>query len=60
MYSRCFVTNDMNIKLIGVYRPPSSSATEFNLEFGEFISNNFSSNSRFLIVGDFNIDTGHT
>ena len=53
-----FVTNEMNIKLIGVYRPPSSSATEFNLEFGEFITNNFSSNSKCLIVGDFNIDIG--
>lgn len=47
--------NNRIVKLITIYRPPSTSENEFLLEFQELINYLISENGIFIITGDFNI-----
>ena len=46
------------IAIVGVYRPPSSSVSEFNIKLSNILSK-LNSYNQILLVGDFNMDIGN-
>lgn len=51
-----FKLNNIYYAIVGVYRPPSSSISDFNHFFFNNINQRIISNSNSVILGDFNID----
>ena len=47
--------NNCNVHLLGVYRPPNTNIQDFTLELHNFLSLNFTSDSKIIIAGDLNI-----
>ena len=52
------LANNKEYLLVGVYRTPSGSCTEFNLHFPKILDNRLVSTCNTIITGDFNIDIG--
>ena len=47
--------NNCNVHLLGIYRPPNTNIQDFILELHNFLSVNFTNDSKFIITGDLNI-----
>ena len=47
--------NYCNVHLLGIYTPPNTNIQDFILELHDFLSLNFTSDSKIIIAGDLNI-----
>ena len=53
---RVHINNELNIYVVGLYRPPNSNSNDFIDELSLYISDNFKPSDNILFVGDYNID----
>ena len=50
------INTNFSIFIIGVYRPPNTSISEFLCSFESFLTDNFEPSNNLFFMGDFNID----